>query len=212
MSMVVLEKLTPERRRQQTREHLLAAATQVFAALGFHGATLDQVARAAGFTKGAVYSNFKSKDDLFLALIEHHLDQSMKALRATLDASDVPPEGRLADFVALLRQQFTDSPESWQELYQEVCTYATRNKRARRALMALDEATAKTIAELIEIGRQRMDVELPEPPLQVARVILALDRGIASTRALDPDAVDEAFLQTVMSLLARALGVPNDQL
>ena len=67
---MTLEPLTPERRRQQTRDYLLQAAAQVFAERGFHGASLDEVAAAAGFTKGAVYSNFKNKEDLFLALLE----------------------------------------------------------------------------------------------------------------------------------------------
>ena len=62
--------LTPDRRRALTRRHLLEAAGVVFARQGFHGATLDEVAATAGFTKGAVYSNFTSKDDLFLALGE----------------------------------------------------------------------------------------------------------------------------------------------
>ena len=67
---MALDPLTPERRRRQTRDHLLDAAAQVLAERGFHGASLDEVAAAAGFTKGAVYSNFKNKEDLFLALLE----------------------------------------------------------------------------------------------------------------------------------------------
>src|ERR1035438_3365086 len=98
---MALEPLTPERRRQRTREHLLAAAAEVFAERGFHGASLDEVAAVAGFTKGAVYSNFKNKEDLFLALFKANYDREMDALRVTLQASEVPPEARLSDFVAL---------------------------------------------------------------------------------------------------------------
>jgi AcrR family transcriptional regulator len=57
------EPLTPERRRAMTRQHLLDAAAIVFTRNGFHGSTLDEVAATAGFTKGAVYSNFGSKDE-----------------------------------------------------------------------------------------------------------------------------------------------------
>src|SRR5258708_19886673 len=97
-----LEPLTPERRRQQTRDYLLAAAAQVFAERGFHGATLDEVAAVAGFTKGAVYSNFNSKDDLFLALLESRYESETTSLRAYLDAADRPHHaaaflGRVAD-------------------------------------------------------------------------------------------------------------------
>ena len=76
---MALQPLTPERRRQQTREHLLAAAAEVFAERGFHGASLDEVAAVAGFTKGAVYSNFKNKEDLFLALLKESYDREMQA-------------------------------------------------------------------------------------------------------------------------------------
>ncbi len=88
---MTFEPLTQERRRAQTRQYLLQAAAQVFAERGFHGASLDEVAAAAGFTKGAVYSNFKNKEDLFLALLESLQEQEMDALHATLEASDVPP-------------------------------------------------------------------------------------------------------------------------
>src|SRR6202161_4537061 len=96
------EPLTPERRRQQTREHLLTAAAQVFAERGFHGATRDAVAAAAGFSKGAVYSNFRNKEDLFLALLEASYSTEMQSLRATLQASEVPPEARLGDFLPVV--------------------------------------------------------------------------------------------------------------
>src|SRR5580698_7421916 len=100
-----LEPLTPERRRQQTREHLLAAAAEVFAARGFHGASLDEVAAVAGFTKGAVYSNFKNKEDLFLALFKANYDREMDAIRVALEDSDVRPEARISDFVSLTREE-----------------------------------------------------------------------------------------------------------
>jgi len=96
MQPALIEPLTPDRRRQQTRDHLLAAAAQVFAERGFHGASLDEVAAVAGFTKGAVYSNFRNKEGLFLSLFKANYDRGMEALRATLEEpSEVPPESRL---------------------------------------------------------------------------------------------------------------------
>src|SRR5580698_9295265 len=100
---MAIEPLTPERRRRQTRDHLLDAAAQVLAERGFHGASLDEVAAAAGFTKGAVYSNFKNKEDLFLALLERYWIRESEALHGALASSDTPPESRLPDFVALIR-------------------------------------------------------------------------------------------------------------
>src|SRR4249920_557563 len=79
--------LTPERRRALTRRHLLEAAGVVFARQGFHGATLDEVAATAGFTKGAVYSNFTSKDDLFLALLEDRTERQLAVVSDVLAAA-----------------------------------------------------------------------------------------------------------------------------
>src|SRR5271154_6402080 len=99
---MALEPLTPERRRQQTRDYLLQAAATVFTERGFYAASLDEVAAAAGFTKGAVYSNFKNKEDLFLALLEDAYARELSALKNTMALSDVPPEARLGDFVGLI--------------------------------------------------------------------------------------------------------------
>src|SRR5260370_22754383 len=81
-----LEPLTPQRRREMTRQHLLEAAAIVFTRNGFHGSSLDEVAATAGFTKGAVYSNFKSKDDLFLALLDDRQARQAAAFERELDA------------------------------------------------------------------------------------------------------------------------------
>ena len=72
--------LTPDKRRELTRRHLLDAAAGEFARQGFHGASLDAVAAAAGFTKGAVYSNFSSKADLFLAVIDDRMERQAETL------------------------------------------------------------------------------------------------------------------------------------
>src|ERR1022692_1357490 len=127
---MTLKPLTADRRRQQTRDYLLEAAARVFAEHGYHGASLDQVAAVAGFTKGAVYSNFKNKDDLFLALIEAAYSREMTALKETLEHSDVPPEARLGDFVGLIRHEMDHIPDNWGALYMEFSLYAMRNPAA----------------------------------------------------------------------------------
>ena len=148
-----LQPLTPERRRQQTREHLLAAAAEVFAQRGFHGASLDEVAAVAGFTKGAVYSNFKNKEDLFLALFRANYEREMQALRTALEDSEVPPEARLSDFVGLIRDQ-TRLDGNFGLLYQEFWIYAARNPAAREELTRIDDEAVRALAEIIEAERR----------------------------------------------------------
>src|SRR5438552_6465295 len=83
---VVIDRLTPDRRRQLTREALISAAAEVFTAKGFHGASLDEIADAAGFTKGAIYSNFASKDELLGAVIDHLKETTLAAVADAMDA------------------------------------------------------------------------------------------------------------------------------
>lgn len=72
-------RLTQEERKQETRQLLLESAAKTFAQLGFHGASVDKIAEFAGFSKGAVYAHFQSKEELFLAILE----QQMKTLHLT---------------------------------------------------------------------------------------------------------------------------------
>jgi AcrR family transcriptional regulator len=205
-----LQPLTPERRRQQTREHLLAAAAEVFAARGFHGATLDEVAAVAGFTKGAVYSNFKNKEDLFLALFKANYDREMDAIRGALADSEVPPEARISEFVALIRDQTAQSGRNFNLLYQEFSLYAARNPAVREELNRIDDQGAQALAEILRAERERVGLEPLASPLQTARIVELLFRGIGQLRVLQPDVADDEFVEAAIAFVARGLGDPVD--
>src|SRR5579864_1779086 len=190
---MTIEPLTPERRRQQTRDHLLAAAAQVFADRGFSGATLDEVAAVAGFTKGAVYSNFKNKEDLFLALFKANYDREMDQLRVTLEASELPPESRLGDFVSLILEQSREAGGNFGLLYQEFWLYAARNPAAREELTRLEDENVRGIADVLIAERRRQGLEPLESPERVARIIAVLFHGIGLLRVLQPEVADEAL-------------------
>jgi len=204
-----LQPLTPERRRQQTREHLLAAAAKVFAERGFHGASLDEVAAVAGFTKGAVYSNFKNKEDLFLALFKANYEQEMQVLRETLAGTEVPPEGRISDFVALIRDE-TRRAGNMGLLYQEFWLYAARNPAAREELTRIDDEGVEALAEIIEAERARQGIEPLESAIQAARIVEILFRGIGQLRVLQPDVADDELVEAAISFVARGLGASID--
>ena len=205
-----LQPLTPERRRQQTREHLLAAAAEVFGERGFHGASLDEVAAVAGFTKGAVYSNFKNKEDLFLALFKANYDREMDALRAALRNSEVPPEARISEFVHLIRDQTAQAGRNFNLLYQEFLLYAARNPEVREELIRIDDEGVQALAEILQSERRRVGLEPLESPLQTARIVEILFRGIGQLRVLRPEAADDDFVQAAIAFVARGLGDPVD--
>ena len=203
---MALEPLTPDRRRQQTREYLLKAAEQVFSERGFHGATLDEVAAVAGFTKGAVYSNFKSKDDLFLALLEARYEREMGALQEILDATEGSSEEQQAnDFVAFLRDQYRSSESPLIALDLEFSLYAARNPAALEKLSTFRRKAEQAVAAIIATQRMKEGLDSSEPPEHAARFANALMRGVGLMRLVDPEMVDEAFLQDLMRFLYRAM-------
>src|SRR5437899_355118 len=78
------QRLTRAARKEQTRSEILEAARAVFLRRGFHAASLDEIAEEAGYTKGAVYSSFESKDELFLGVLDRHF---MRRMRRYTDAA-----------------------------------------------------------------------------------------------------------------------------
>ena len=205
-SPFAVEPLTPQRRRELTRDHLLKAAAQVFTERGFHGSNLDEVAAVAGFTKGAVYSNFRNKEDLFLAVLGWIYEQEMAALRDTLRSSQTPSESRLSDFADLVRRQGVAAGADWSVLYEEFHLYALRNPSAREKLAELDRQDIEEVARVIENERKRHGFRPLESATDAARIVIALMRGVGMMRSLDPElADDDEFLPTVMAFMARGL-------
>src|SRR5438876_894924 len=97
-------------RRAQTRALLLQAAASVYARCGFNGATLDEVAAEAGFTKGAVYDHFGSKENLLLALMEEHLAGQVAEQIELFDRERSTWERPVAGFLVAARRVVAELP------------------------------------------------------------------------------------------------------
>lgn len=200
----VVEPLTLERRREQTRDYLLAAAAQVFAERGFHGATLDEVAAVAGFTKGAVYSNFKSKDDLFLAVLESRYESGIQSLLVFLETVEGPPQA--ADFLGRIAGELDEAAsEQWGALYQEFLVYAMRNPEARQKLADLERADVEAIAALIDAERLKHGIQDVHSAEHAARFVVALMRGLLTMRLIEAGAVNESLIAAILDYLERAM-------
>jgi AcrR family transcriptional regulator len=201
---VTFEPLTPERRRAMTREHLMEAAAIVFARDGFHGATLDEVAATAGFTKGAVYSNFKSKDDLFLALLDDRIDRQFAVVTEVLDEGPDDIEEDLTRIRALFRGPFFWSDEMG-VLYLEFVLYAMRNPAAQKKLAASAERSRARIQELIEHAFEVLGKRPRYPTRELAEISHALFEGLSIDRLIDPSAVSEQIVDTTLSFMNEAM-------
>jgi len=199
-----MEPLTQERRREQTRRHLLTAAAEVFARRGYHEATLEEIAAAAGFTKGAVYSNFAGKEDLFLALTEEHVAETLSRVRAMLASSDVPAGVRLEEFARLAGENF-EREQASAALYLEFWLYASRHPEARERLAAIDRAQSAAIEAIVAEEQARRGATTPHQAAAVARLVVALFHGIGVVGLIDPGSVDADFLEAAIRLVDRGL-------
>jgi AcrR family transcriptional regulator len=181
-----MTRLTRAQRRQQTRARLLDAAGQVFARRGFHAATVDEVADAAGYTKGAVYSNFANKDELFLALLDQRLAAQLEQVEA-LYAIESSEELRAA-LRAQTEQEFA-AARDFGVLQVEFWLYAMRNPAAQAELANRYGQLRGRLAELITRRHTRRQTSPPMPPEHLAALAIATDAGLFLQYSAEPGAL-----------------------
>ena len=191
--------LTRERRRELTREALLDAATTVFAHRGYLAGTLEEIAEAAGFTQGAIYSNFANKQELFLAVVERRntrlLAAYLGAIRQRASDGSVDPaaitrvwtEHELNDAEALL-------------LTLEIRLAALRDPTLRARLGEFERQTEQAIGSFITQQLQAVGAKLPMPVEQFAALVYAGNQGIWQHVAIcgaDHSGLFQAFIDAI---------------
>ena len=196
------ERWTKQRRLEHTRNVLLDAAEEVFARRGFDGAALEDIAEVGGYTRGAIYSHFGSKAELFLAVVERQRQQFLDGFADVvaafhrLDDLDADELGdRWRDLVAA-------SGSDRAALGSEYTLFLLRNPEARERVAAQREETVNELAEYIAKGAARLGGQLTIPAVDLARVILAANDGVTLTSLLDDRAVYRPFLRMVLASIA----------
>ena len=184
----------PRPRRDEVRERVLQAAAVVFADRGFAGASLDEVAAAAGFTKGAVYSNFAGKDELFLALMTDEVARRVDVVETALQKTADLPGALAAVGAELSRREAT-----WQLLFLEFWQRALRDPQVRQAFVASRRDLRERIAEVVARFLAEHPVHTGWDADSLTVVLIALSNGLAIEALPDPDAVP-------VGLMARVLG------
>ncbi len=193
-----------QRRPKDVRRRLLDAAMDVFARSGYHSATLDDVAAEAGLTKGAVYSNFSGKRQLFLTLLEQQVTRRAEIARSVLANPPPGPGGDVSLLIAELAGrlgQAAAAEPGWQLLYIEFWLFAMRDPEAHRLLAATRYRLRQAIAGLAEETQRRYGLDTGIPGASWATIILALSNGLALERLIDPGAVPGDLLATIVSRL-----------
>jgi AcrR family transcriptional regulator len=196
------------RPRAETRHQLLDAAARVFARRGLHGTSVEEVSEEAGFSRGALYSNFKSKEDLFLALWEERIERRRRELRDVIENSDDPGAGvgaAAADVVEVLGRE-----REWFLLYFEFALYAARDASFLPRYQEVREQGLAELAEGLAGGLKRAGIESSLSSDDLALAIKAFTYGIALERLVDEDDVPDALLGRVLQLLFRGLRAEAD--
>ncbi len=182
-----------------TRQSLLDAARTVFIERGFHAASLDAIADEAGFTKGAVYSQFHSKADLFLALLEQRIVQRIAEMRRSAETVRGPAE--LATALSRQWDEKLRGDEQWSLLSIEFRLHAARDPDLNRRYAALHAQTRDAIAALIEREAAETGVVLSIPAEDIARGVLALGTGAVLERCAE----GSSFPPRLMEMTNRAM-------
>jgi AcrR family transcriptional regulator len=187
--LVERKRLSREESRAETKRRLLDAAERVFAERGFAGASVEEIADTAGFSRGAFYSNFA--------------DKAMAAEVAALadEASDV------TDFFAKLRQRAggRTAERSWIMLSLEFSLYALRTPKVGRKLAELERTERDAYANVIQEQLSALGVESAVPLSLAALVVQAVERGMTLQHHLDPKHVPaEAVFDALVFLLTAA--------
>ena len=196
---------TPQHeRRARTRAALLRAAGRVFAEQGFHGATLESVAAAAGVSKGALYHYFPSKEQLFLALLEDRLGAGISDIEAVVAERGTESRHLGAATETFLRRINRDP--RWLPLLLEFLAYGTRDPAAKASitehfLRPAREAVARTNRRL---GIPEIEGALLSPD-ELGLVLAALVNGLAIERAFDPGVVPKDLLPRLFVVLRAGL-------
>jgi AcrR family transcriptional regulator len=198
--------LTQVERKRRTRAKLVETARGAFGRQGFSGASLDEIAEAAGYSKGAVYSNFAGKADLFLAVLDAHFDARAR------EYADVALDGGTAEesyrAVARFRLEAAERDPDWEPLLLEFWTYAARRPGVREALTERRERFLGLIAGLIEQLAIRHGIAYSIPAIEVARGSAALLRGLMIERMLDPSASPPELIEDMHAAYMKGLTAP----
>jgi AcrR family transcriptional regulator len=190
----------------QTRAELLATAAEVFARRGYAGASVEEIAEQAGYSHGAVYSNFDGKVDLFLAVFEEYMAERARELATSqVDLrADEPLEVRARALADQWMERFAKDREPF-VLHMEFIAHAGRDPELAERFGSRSAAMREAISRYIGQYQEEAGVELALPADELALVLRALGIGLAVEALTSPDAVRHDLYGDFVALLVSML-------
>jgi len=200
------ERWTRERRLQHTRNLLLDAAEELVARKGLGSASLVDIADAVGYTRGAIYSHFGSKEELLLAVIERYRQRFLDGFADLMSSLQRFDDLNLDDLAARWRELSNTDAKRTAILEYEFTLFLLRNPEARKRVAAQRLETVQWLSDYITSSAVRMCATLRLPAADLARVILATNGGVTLNSLVDDEDLYRPFLQLVTSGINPSLG------
>jgi AcrR family transcriptional regulator len=197
-------RLSRAERREQTRQELISAAEACFVSQGFHASSVDQVAERAGYTKGAVYSNFAAKEDLFFAVYERRVEQVLTEVAPGLRQLGAE---RAFDELATGAMHRRDPDDGWRAVFFEFWAHVVRHPELRERFAAIHARFLEPLADAVQQLAEDRGLTLPSDVTasQVAAAWNAMEVGLNLERLTQPQTVDRALARRMGRLLLDAV-------
>jgi AcrR family transcriptional regulator len=197
----MVERWTRERRLEHTRSLLLDAAEEVFAEKGFTTATLDDIAHAAGYTKGAIYKHFATKEDLFLAVSDRYWRRYFDNFAEVMLTARQIGARELDEVAERWRQLSRDRGAEHAALGHEFTLYLFRNPDARERVAAKRAEVVEKLGKFIVAGIDRLGGALLIPPLTFAQILVATTDSVVLGSQLDDIDLFRPIVQMYVSVI-----------
>jgi AcrR family transcriptional regulator len=193
--------LTRRQRQALTRERLLEVAAEVFAERGYRATSLERIAEQAGFSKGAVYSNFAGKEELVLELLDRHFVHRLDRLQEDLLAAEETIEARVRTISGWW--EGLAGEQAWGILLVEFASSTRDNEAVQQQLAARQQMILSFVTGIVEGEIERFDLDLPLSASDVAAVLVSLGSGLAFSRMLAPSVRTGIFAELAEVLLVQ---------
>jgi AcrR family transcriptional regulator len=185
-----------QEKQAKTRTSLLRSAAKLFRRKGMEGTSVEEIASDAGFTKGAFYANFKSKEELFLTMLDDHFQNELERMDRALSGEGDP--GQEAQEAAEGFIQYLADPE-WPLLYFQFAAHAARDEDFRRELATRARAMREKMTEIYERWSENFPHDPPAPLDELAAMTDFMASGFILERTIDPEIPDD-LLPKMMGL------------
>jgi AcrR family transcriptional regulator len=206
------KRLTRKEKQAETRRRLLDAGERVFLRRGLQGSSVEEIAAEAGYTRGAFYSNFKGKDELFVELLQDRVYQRYAQMAQDAQGQPGTPRERLRWGIERMREMYEEDQGDWLfRLWLECLTQAARDDEFRKLAATFWSGNRALMAEQTKEVFKEVGRKPPLPPEQIGTAMIALDVGLFVQHMVDPDAVSLDVYVPLFDLLFGRLVEASDE-